>query len=320
MLVTALAFAMAGCGGSSTGTGGAVPPRVGILKYVQHTALDAAAEGFKVALTKGGYITGQTIIFFEQNAQGDMVDCAAIANQLVSGGADLILGIGTPAVQALAKETSEIPILGTAVTDYVAAKLINSNGSPGGNVSGTSDMNPIKDQIDLLVRLAPTTKTVGVLYTSSEDNSIFQAEVAKEAIEALGLKYVEVTVNKGSEVQNAVQSIVSKCDAIYIPTDNTFAAAMSVVYKETVKSKTPVIVGEKGQVESGGLATFGLNYYDLGYQTGLMALDILQKGADISTMSIQKTTDFEYCINGTVAKAIGIEVPADLQQYVITMK
>lgn len=320
LLILALVFAMAGCGSGVVKTGGAIPPKVGIIQYVQHAALDAATQGFRVALTEGGYIDGQTIIFIEQNAQGDTNNCSTIADQFVSDEVDIILAVATPAAQAVAGKTTEIPILGTAVTDYVVAKLVDSNQMPGGNVSGTSDMNPIKEQIDLLVKLAPATKTVGVLYTSSEDNSVLQAGIAKEAIENLGLEYVEVTVNNSNDVQQAVQSIVTQCDAIYIPTDNTFASAMPLVYGVTVESKTPVIVGEKGQVEGGGLATLGINYYDLGYQTGLMALDILQNGADISTMPIQTATDFDYCINATVAQEIGIEIPADLQEYTITME
>ncbi|PKM48449.1 MAG: sugar ABC transporter substrate-binding protein [Firmicutes bacterium HGW-Firmicutes-6] len=319
-LVVALILAMVGCGGSGIKTGGAIPPRVGILQYVQHAALDSALEGFKIALSDNGYISGQTIIFLEQNAQGDTNNCSTIADQFVSDNVDLVLAIATPAAQAMAGKTSEIPILGTAVTDYVVANLVDSNQAPGGNVSGTSDMNPIKEQIDLLVKLAPATKTVGVLYTSSEDNSVLQAGIAKDAIEALGLEYVEVTVNNSNDVQQAVQSIVTQCDAIYIPTDNTFASAMPLVYGVTVESKTPVIVGEKGQVENGGLATLGINYYDLGYQTGLMAVEILQNGADISSMAVQTASDFDYCINGTVAQEIGIEIPADLQEYVITME
>jgi putative ABC transport system substrate-binding protein len=317
VLLVAMAFAITGCGGNTAQEG---VPKIGIIQFVQHAALDASAEGFKQALADNEFIDGETVTLIEQNAQGDTNNCSTIADQFISEGLDLVLAIATPATQAMAGKTTEIPILGTAVTDYVVASLVDSNEVPGGNISGTSDMNPIKDQIDLLVKFAPSAKIVGVLYTSSEDNSVLQAGIAKEAIEALGLEYVEVTVNNSNDVQQAVQSIVTKCDAIYIPTDNTFASAMPLVYGVTVESKTPVIVGEKGQVESGGLATLGINYYDLGYQTGLMALDILQNGADISTMSVQTAADFDYCINGTVAEEIGIEIPADLQEYVITME
>lgn len=181
-------------------------------------------------------------------------------------------------------------------------------------------MNPIKEQIDLLVKLVPNAKTVGVLYTSSEDNSILQAQIAKDAIEKSGLEYVEVTVSNSNEVQQAAQSIVGQCDAIYIPTDNIFASAMPVVHGVTSQSKTPVICGESGMVNTGGLATLGINYYDLGYQTGLMAVKIFKGEAKTSTMPIESAKGFDFAINGAVAADIGIEIPADLQKYVIPAK
>jgi putative ABC transport system substrate-binding protein len=177
-------------------------------------------------------------------------------------------------------------------------------------------MNPIKEQIDLLVKLAPNAKTVGVLYTSSEDNSILQAKLAKEAIEKLGLKYVEVTVTNSNDVQQATQSIVSQCDAIYIPTDNVFASAMPVVSGVTTQSKTPVICGESGMVDGGGLATLGINYRDLGYQTGLMAVKVFKGEAKTETLPVESAKGFDFAINGTIAKDIGLEIPADLQKYV----
>ena len=228
-----------------------------------------------------------------------------------------MLAIATPAAQSIAGKTKEIPILGTAITDYVAAKLVNSNEAPGGNVSGTTDMNPIKEQIDLLVKLVPDAKTVGVLYTSSEENSRVQAKIAKEAIEALGLTYTEVTVTNSNDVQQATQSIVDKCDAIYLPTDNIIASSMPVIYGITSQSKTPVICGESGMVENGGLATLGINYYDLGYKTGLMAIKILKGEATCHHMPIESADKFDFAINGTVAKEIGIEIPDDLAEYVI---
>ena len=193
---------------------------------------------------------------------------------------------------------------------------MDSNDAPGGNVSGTTDMNPIKEQIDLLVKLVPDAKTVGVLYTSSEDNSILQASLAKEAIEKLGLKYVEATVTNSNDVQQATQSIVDQCDAIYIPTDNVFASAMPVVHGVTSVSKTPVICGESGMVDNGGLATLGINYYDLGYQTGLMGVKILKGEAEPAAMPIESATKFDFAINGTAAEEIGLTIPEDLQQYV----
>jgi len=295
-------------------------PTVGIIQYIDHVALDAAREGFVTALADNGYVDGKNITIDVQNAQGDQSNLSTISDRFVSNKVDLVLAIATPSAQAIAGKTTEIPILATAVTDFVSARLVTSNESPGGNVSGTTDMNPIKDQIDLLVKLVPTAKTVGVLYTSSEDNSILQAKIAKEAIEKLGLKYVEVTVTNSNDVQQATQSIVGQCDAIYIPTDNVFASAMPVVSSVTTEAKKPVICGESGMVDGGGLATLGINYKDLGYQTGLMGVKILKGEAVPATMPIESATQFDFVINGTIADEIGLTIPADLQQYVIKAK
>lgn len=315
-LFTAIIALSVGCTNSNQSADSKIPT-VGIVQYIDHVALDAAREGFVAALADNGYVDGQSITLDVQNAQGDQSNLSTISDRFVSNKVDLVLAIATPSAQAIAGKTTEIPILATAVTDFVAARLVTSNEAPGGNVSGTTDMNPIKDQIDLLVKLVPTAKTVGVLYTSSEDNSIIQAKIAKDAIEKLGLNYVEVTVTNSNDVQQATQSIVGQCDAIYIPTDNVFASAMPVVNSVTVQSKTPVICGESGMVESGGLATLGINYRDLGYQTGLMAVKILKGEAKPATMPIESSTQFDFVINGTVADEIGLTIPADLQQYVI---
>ena len=288
---------------------------IGIIQYVEHQALDASREGFLAALATKGYKDGENIEVDYQNAQGDQANLSTIGDRFVGRKVDLILAIATPAAQSVAGKTTTIPILGTAITDYEVARLVNSKEKPGGNVSGTTDMNPIQEQIDLLVKLAPDTKTIGLLYTSSEDNSVLQAQIAKQAIESLGLTYVEATISNSNEVQQATQSIVNQADAIYIPTDNIFASAMPVVYGVTAHSKTPVVCGESGMVEAGGLATLGINYYDLGYQTGLMAIRILE-GEDIATMPIESPKDFDFTINGEVAQEIGVVIPSDLAKYV----
>jgi len=313
VLAAVMAFAAAGC----TNGGVSGKQSIGIIQYVDHVALNSARDGFIAALKDNGYEEGKNITIDIQNAQGDQSNLSTISDRFISNKADLVLAIATPAAQSIAGKTTEIPILGTAITDYESAKLVNSNDAPGGNVTGTSDMNPIKEQIDLLVKLAPDAKTVGVLYTSNEDNSILQAKLAREAIEKLGMKYVEVTVSNSNEVQQATQSIVDQCDAIYIPTDNIFASAMPVVHGVTSVSKTPVICGESGMVENGGLATLGINYYDLGYQTGQMAVKVLKGEAEPAAMPIETATGFDFAINGTVAEEIGIEIPEDLQQYII---
>lgn len=306
-----LVLSLAACSGDSN-----EKLSIGIIQYAEHRALDAAREGFIAALADSGYQEGEEITIDYQNAQADSNNLSTISDRFVSKKVDLVLAIATDAAQSIAGKTTEIPILGTAITDYEVARLVATNETPGGNVSGTTDMNPINEQIDLLVQLVPEVKTVGVLYTSSEDNSVLQAQLAQQAIEAKGLTYTEVTVSNSNEVQQATQSIVGQCDAIYIPTDNVFASAMPVVHGVTSQSKTPVITGESGMVQSGGLATLGINYYDLGYQTGLMAVRILAEGAEPATMPIELATEFDFTINGTVAEEIGLSIPAELQEYV----
>lgn len=322
LLVSLMAAVVTGCGSSDEKKSetNEEKPAIGIIQYVEHSALDAAREGFIDALADNGYVDGKNITIDVQNAQADQSNLSTISDRFVSNKVDLVLAIATPATQAIAGKTSDIPILATAVTDYEDARLVDSNKAPGGNVSGTTDMNPIKEQIDLLTKLVPDAKTVGVLYTSSEDNSVLQANIAKKAIEKAGLKYVEVTVTNSNDVQQATQSIVKQCDAIYIPTDNVFASAMPVVHGVTSQSETPVICGESGMVQNGGLATLGINYRDLGYQTGLMAVKILKGEAETASMPIESATKFDFAINGTVAKEIGLQIPEDLQQYVIESK
>ena len=317
MLLTAL-FVLPACQSNTDEQTSEQTYTIGIVQYVPHVALDASREGFVTALSDNGYVDGENITLDYQNAQGDQSNLSTISDRFIGENVDLVLAIATPAAQSIAGKTTEIPILGTAITDYVVAKLIDSNDAPGGNVTGTTDMNPVKDQIDLLVKLVPTAKTVGVLYTSNEDNSILQASLAKDAIEALGLKYVEVTVSTSNDVQQAAQTLVGECDAIYLPTDNIMAASMPIIHEVTVQSKTPVICGESGMVSGGGLATLGINYYNLGYQTGLMAIKVLTGEATPATMPIESSTDYDYAINGTVADEIGITIPEDLQQYITT--
>lgn len=318
LLAAVVIVASAGCSNGNKSTSGDKTGKlsIGIIQYVEHVALDAAREGFIAALKDNGYVDGENITIDLQNAQADQSNLSTISDRFVSNKVDLVLAIATPAAQSIAGKTKDIPILATAVTDFTSAKLVNSDAAPGGNVSGTTDMNPIKEQIDLLVKLAPQAKTVGLIYTSSEDNSILQAKIAKEAIEKAGLKYTEVTVTNSNDVQQAAQSLVSQCDAIYVPTDNVVASAMPVVSGVTTQAKIPVICGESGMVDNGGLATLGINYKDLGYQTGLMAVKIFKGEAKPETMPIESAKGFDFAINGTVAKEIGLEIPADLKEYV----
>ncbi len=280
--------------------------KIGVLQLVQHAALDQSNAGFIAALDEAGinYEVDQ------QNASGEQTNCLTIAEKLVSDGNDLILAIATPAAQAVAGVTEDIPILLTAVTDPAASGLVNDNANPGVNVSGTSDLTPVKEQIDLLHELLPEAKTVGLLYCSAESNSEIQIEMAKEACDALGLGYEEYTVPSSNEIQTVVESMVGKVDVIYSPTDNVIAAGMTTVAMVATDNGIPCIVGEGGMVQAGGLATYGIDYFQLGYMAGEQAIEILTNGADVSTMPIGylPAERCELTVNKTTADTLGIDI------------
>ena len=285
---------------------------VGVIQLVEHSALDAAYQGFVDGLKELGYEDGKNLTIDYQNAQGDQSNCQTIATKLINDQNDLILAIATPAAQAVANGTKDIPILVTAVTDPADSKLVAANDAPGGNVSGTSDLTPVKEQIDLIPQIVPETKTVGLIYCSSEANSKFQIELAKQEVEALGLSYAEATVSNSNEIQQVVQSLVGKVEAIYIPTDNMLAAGMSNVVSVTNPAKIPVICGEEGMVTNGGTATYGINYYDLGKITATQAVEILKEGKNPAEMPIEYCQDCNLVLNQEAANEMGITFPQDL--------
>ncbi len=292
-----------------------VRPLVGIIQIANHNSLDDAREGFLRALAEEGYVDGENMTVVYRNAQGDQATLNSIADYMVGEQADLVLAIATSSAQAIANKTETIPILGTAITDYLSANLVKSYEAPGVNVSGTTDMNPIKEQLAMIPELVPTVETIGLIYTSSEVNSQQQIAVAKEEIEKLGLKHTEVTVNNTNDVQQAVLSLAEQCDAIYIPTDNTLASAMPIVYEVSVEKKIPVVTGAGEMVRQGGTFTLGLDYEKLGYQTGKMAVKVLREGADVSQMPIESQSDYNYYVNQSAMDALGLEVPENLKPY-----
>lgn len=280
--------------------------KIGVIQLVEHNALDAANEGFVKALDDSGI----SYTIDQQNAQNDQAACQTIASKLVSDGDDLILAIATPAAQAAAGATDTIPIVGTAITDFAESGLVESNDAPGGNVTGTSDLNPVTDQIDLLLKLVPDAKTVGVLFCSAEANSELQAKMAEEACAAAGLATERYTVSSSNEIQQVVESMAGKVDAIYAPTDNTIAAGMATVAMVANDNGIPTICGEENMVEQGGLATYSLNYYDLGYKAGETAVRILVEGEKPADMPIEYLSgdDLKFVVNEETAATLGIDV------------
>jgi len=288
--------------------------KIGVNQLVPHAALDASYDGFIDALKDEGYIDGENIVIDYQNAQNDQTTLNTIATKHVNDGCDLILAISTPSALATLNATKDIPILVTAVTDPADSGLVESNEAPGGNLSGTSDLTPVKLQIELIKKLIPTAETVGVLYSSSESNSKIQVEMAIEAAEELNLKVVEATVSSTNDIEQVVQSLVGRVDVIYAPTDNTIASGMPTVAMVANPNGIPVICGEEGMVSKGGLATYGIDYYKLGWMTGKQAIKIIKGEASTATMPIEYLPDEEFSltINEEVADQLGIEIPQDL--------
>lgn len=259
--------------------------KIGICQLVEHVALDAATEGFKQAIIDE--LGEDAVQFNVQNGQNDATTCSTIVNQFVSNGVDLIMANATPALQAAAAATNEIPILGTSVTEYgVALELKDFNGTVGGNISGTSDLAPLDKQAEMITAWCPNAKTVGLLYCSKEANSQYQVDVIKAELEKKNITVTMYPFTDSNDLAQICTTAADNCDAIYVPTDNTVAENTGIIDNICEPKKVPVIAGEEGICSGCGIATLSISYYDLGYTTGKMAVEILKDGADISTMPI----------------------------------
>lgn len=324
-VATMTAMLFAGCGttpsdtttepATDTATAGSAmetPVDIGIIQLMEHNALDASREGFIAGLEEAGYTDGDKVNIEVLNAQGDQSNLKTISQKFVNDGKDLILAIATPAAQSIAAETSDIPILVTAVTDPADSDLVESNELPNCNVSGTSDLTPIKEQIDLLTKILPDAKKVTIMYCSGEQNSLLQADMAEEAAKAVGLEVERKTVTSTNDVAQVTQSVVGNTDVVYIPTDNVLASSIPLVTSITTPAGIPIIVGETGMISGGGLASVTIDYNELGKLTGAMAAKIIE-GADIKTMPIQYTENPELVVNEKAATELGITIPDDIK-------
>lgn len=320
VLSCAAVAVLAACGGkgSSPAAQASAPAaagqlNVGIIQLVEHQALDAANKGIVDALAERGYKDGDRIKLDRQNAQADQSNMKNIAQRFVSEKSALIFAIATPAAQTVANTTKEIPIVGTAITDYESAKLVKSNDKPGTNVTGSSDMNPVAEQAALLKQLVPGVKTVGVMYNSSEVNSEVQVAAFRKEMDKLGIAVRIATVSSVNDIQQAARSLVGKVQAMYIPTDNVLASAMPTLTKVTNPAKLPVICGEPNMVRAGGLATVGIDYYVLGKMAGSMGADILDGKARPESMPIERQKEFKALVNEKTAGEIGLAIPESVK-------
>ena len=283
--------------------------RIGVCQLLEHPALDAATQGFKDALVAK---LGDKVTFDVQNAQGEQATAATICNGLVADNVDLIMANATTPLQAAAAATTTIPILGTSVTDYgTALEVENWSGVSGRNISGTSDLAPIDEQENMLVEIFPNAQKVGLLYCTAEANSKYQIELFKAALDADGIAYQEYGIADTNEVQSVVTTAAEECDVVYIPTDNTLANVTETVYNILIPAGVPCIAGEEGICSGCGVATLSINYYDLGYTTGEMAVEILTGGADITTMPVKFAPNVTKKYNAKICEELGITVPDD---------
>ena len=279
---------------------------VGVLQFMEHNSLQAARAGFAEELKASDL----TVEFEDMNAQGDQSNLQSMSEQLSSNN-DLMLAIATPAAQSLATVEQEKPILFTAVTDPEDAGLVETNEAPGMNLTGTSDMVPIEEQIALLLSIVADAEKIGIAYNSSEPNSKIQADLAVAELEAQGVEAVVQTVTTTNDVQTTLTSLAQEVDGIYLPTDNTMASTMSIIGEIAIEYQLPLVAGAGAMVEDGGLATYGINYTDLGRQTARLALRILEDGENPAEIAIETSDNLELIVNEEMAEALGID-PASI--------
>ncbi len=301
-------------GSSAPGDGETL--EIGVVNYVSHPALDAVQQGFIDGLAEAGYEDGGQVSLDLQNAQADQATLTAIANQFAQDGKDLVLAIATPSGQAVAQVITDKPVLFGAVTDPVAADLVADWDAPGGNITGASDLNPVADQLELLLEIDPEVETVGIVYSSGEVNAEVQVEAAEEAADEMGLTIEKSAVTNSSEVQQAAQSL--DVDAFYVPTDNNVVAGIEALIQVAEQKKIPVIASDEGSVERGAVASLTVNYELQGRDLAAMAVDIIENDADPASMPVKLQETFDLNVNPDAAERMGVEIPAEVADRAAT--
>ena len=282
--------------------------RIGISQFITHQSLDATREGFVDELAKQGYAEGKNIEIDLQNAQGEQRNLKTISQQLAES-SDVVLAIATPSAQSLANTTQTTPVIFSAVTDPVSAKLVESREHPGGNVTGTSDQSSdaISTQINLIKKVLPKAKTIGILYTQSEPNSVVQKDEAKRLLEEKGFTVVEKTILDSNNVKAAAESLMAEVDMVFVPTDNIISSTMETVKQVSIKHKVPVFGGSTEMIAVGGLYNYGTNYEELGRQTARMLIRVL-KGEKPENIAVELPEKLELHTNQEMADALGIDI------------
>lgn len=324
LLSGAMALSLAACGSDTSndtttdtsGDGAATAGNytVGICQQMQHAALDQATQGFQDKLTELVTAAGGTVEFDPQNASGESTNAATIINGFVSSGVDLIMANGTTSLQAAQAGTTDIPILGTSITDYATAlQMENWTGTSGTNISGTTDLAPLEDQAQMILDLFPEAENVGLLYCSAEPNSVFQVETIQGYLEEMGYTCTQYAFTDVNDLSAVTQSACDGSDVIYIPTDNTAANNTETIANVVIPAGVPVVCGESGICSGCGVATLSISYEELGRITGEMAVQILTGEADVSELAIQYDTAVTKMYNAANCEALGITVPDGYQ-------
>ena len=282
--------------------------RIGISQFITHQSLDATREGFVDELAKQGYVEGKNIEIDLKNAQGEQRNLKTISQQLAES-SDVVLAIATPSAQSLANTTQTTPVIFSAVTDPVSTKLVESREHPGGNVTGTSDQSSdaISTQINLIKKVLPKAKTIGILYTQSEPNSVVQKDEAKRLLEEKGFTVVEKTILDSNNVKAAAESLMAEVDMVFVPTDNIISSTMETVKQVSIKHKVPVFGGSTEMIAVGGLYNYGTNYEELGRQTARMLVRVL-KGEKPENIAVELPEKLELHTNQEMADALGIDI------------
>ena len=287
---------------------------IGISQMIEHDALDLIYKGIVDELNKYYKSSNKKIVIDYQNAQGEQANCNTIAQKFVNDKNDIIIAIGTPSAQSVLNLTKDIPVIVSGIGDPIGARLVTNLNKPNVNVTGTINLPPIEKQIDLMHKLLPNAKKIGLLYCSSEINSIYQIKLAKEKLDSLGLEYVDLTVANANEINQMMLSAVNKVDAIFSPTDNIIANSMANVAMIEESEKLPVVCADAGMTKIGGTVTYSVDYYDMGILTAKKAIEVLEGIKDIKNIPLETVDSYNFVVNTNMIKTLGLTIPEDIMK------
>ncbi|WP_300369821.1 ABC transporter substrate-binding protein [Brachyspira sp.] len=286
--------------------------KIGISQIIEHDALDLIYKGIEDELNKYYKNSNKKIVIDYQNAQGEQVNCNTIAQKFVNDKKDIIIAIGTPSAQSLVNMTKDIPIIVSGIGDPIGAKLVTNLDKPNVNITGVINLPPIEKQIELMHTLIPNAKKIGLLYCSSEINSVYQIKLAKEKLDSLGLEYTDLTIANANEIQQIMLSAVGKVDAIFSPTDNVIASSMANVAIIEESTKLPVVCADASMTKIGGTATYSVNYYDMGVLTAKKTIEVLENIKDIKNIPLEPSENYNFVVNTNMMNKLGLSIPNNI--------